>query len=320
MRKRGIMSGLAVGALLLSGCSAAGSSEGNGEYPNEQVDLVIAFGPGGTNDLLGRRTATALTEVLGQDVTIENREGGAGAVGTTYAHSQPDDGHTLVTWSPPGELLHNAAGVVDYSPDDFTMIGASNVEPATLAVGEGSEYQTLTDLLDRARSGDRMTVGHVGENTGAGIVASYLMETFGVELEHVPYDSGSEVHAAVMGGHVDFGIRTGGWLDEHGNGINVIGLTSEERLEELPDVPTIEEETGEPVFFSAIRGLAVRSSTDEAIVDTLTEAYEEAATSEAFIDGFAAEVGRYEYLSPEEIEPLLGEQEAVVQSVMGEQP
>lgn len=318
MRKYGLVGGLAIGAMILSGCSEATDGASGNEYPNDQVDLVIAFGPGGTNDLLGRRTATALTEALGQEVAIENREGGAGAVGTSDVYAQPDDGYTLSTWSPPGELLHNASGAVEYSPDDFEMIGAANVEPAALAVGEDSESQTLTEILDRARSGERVTVGHVGENTGAGVVASYMMQTFDVEFEHVPYDSGSEVHTAVMGGHVDFGIRTGGWLDEHGSGINVIGLSSEERIEELPDVPTIEEESGEPVYFSAIRGVAVRSSTDETIIETLTEAYEEAATSEAFIDGFAEEIGRYEYLGPDGITPVLEEQEAVVESVLGE--
>src|SRR5699024_7171687 len=100
--KKSTIGVLAALALLATGCSSPSASEASGEFPDHQIDVVIAFGPGGTNDVLARRTATHLEDALGVPVAVENREGGGGAVGTTYAANEPADGYTLVTWSPPG--------------------------------------------------------------------------------------------------------------------------------------------------------------------------------------------------------------------------
>lgn len=317
MTKKSLTGVLLIGALALSACGSSSEGSDSGAFPEDQVTITIAFGPGGTNDVLARRTSQHIEEPLGTTVAIENREGGGGAVGTTFVANEPDDGYSLVTWSPPGELLQNADGVVDYSPDDFVMLGAANVEPATIAVAENSDIQSFQGLIDKANSGERVTVAHVGENTGAGVVASYIMQEFDVEFEHVPYDGGSEVHAAVMGGHVDFGIRTGGWLDQHGNGVNIVAITAEDRIDEIPDVPTVGEETGTDIVFSAFRGLAVRSSTDPEIIDTLADAYEAAVTTDEFIDGFQQEIGRYEFLDRDGVAALAEEQTEIVNQVKG---
>ncbi len=259
--------------LLLAACGAALAADVS-EYPSKPITIIVPRGPGGGNDLLARMLAPMLTEELGQPVIVENIEGGGGVIGLNKAYSQPADGYTLVSWSPPGEYMTSMQGNLGFPVEALTPIGAQNIDPAAIAVGAKSEIGTFADLIKASKEAKQpLTCGVVGMGTTTSFAAVLLQDLLGVTWTLVPHDDGNELTAAILGGHVDFGVRSGGWYDLHPEELRVLAIAHDARIEELPDVPTVEEVTGTSVVYGALRGFAVRSDTDPAIIKKLSDAY-----------------------------------------------
>jgi len=275
--------------------------EAAGDFPSEPITLIVQFAAGGANDLLMRMLAPKMSEVLGVPVGVENIEGGSGVIGLTEAYNRPADGHTLVTWSPPGEYLSEVQGEFSgFTVDDFVMIGAANVDPGAIAVPIDSPYQTLEALND-AMAQTELSAATSGLTSNNAVGAMSYMAATGLDFTLVPYDSGAELTAALIGGTTDFGMRAGGWYDLHEVELRILALTSAERVSDFPDIPTVAEITGEDVIFSAMRGLAVRSDTPQEHIDILVDAFETAANDPSVRDRLLDEIGfRWEYLGPEE--------------------
>ena len=284
------------------------------DWPTEDITAIVTFGPGGGNDLLIRSLAPLLSEELGVQVAVENVEGGSGVIGLTEAYSREADGYTLVSYSPPGEYLSELQGQLSgFGTEDFTMLGAVNVDPGAFAVPLDSPYESMEDLVAALEAGESLTAATSGLTSNNAVGAIDFMTQTGLEFELIPYDSGAELTASVIGGTADFGIRAGGFYDLHEEELRILAFTAPERIEEFPDIPTVEEVTGEPVYFSSLRGLAVRSDTPEDVITRLQEAFEAAATDPELSENLIDEIGfRWQYLPPEEAQATAEEMMASV--------
>jgi putative tricarboxylic transport membrane protein len=261
-RAAGIVAGLGAAALTLSACSGGSSSAGEsadaGSFdPGDRLTMIVPMGPGGGSDLSGRSIAAGLEEVTEKTISVENQEGGGGAVGyANFLGLEGDPSYLLATET----ALVNLALTEDvpFSWESFTPIMKVGQDSTIMVVPAEASYGTCTDVVDAARAGD-VKVSVSGGVTGNDAIQFGLIEKDqDVAFQRVPYESGGEAIAAVLGGHVDVALTNPGEVVgqlESGD-LKALCVIAEERYEyeELADIPTTVEQ-GIDVTFSQYRGI-----------------------------------------------------------------
>jgi len=265
-------------------------------YPEKNITIVVPRSPGGGLDLLSRLIAPEWSKKLGVEIVVENIPGAGGAIGLAKAYRQPADGYTIVVWSPPGEFILELQEKLQFSVADFEMIGATNSDPGAVVVPMTSPFKSVNDILDASKA-RRLAVGTVGRTTIGALGAMHYQEQFGANWGMVPFDGGGDVATAVMGGHVDFATREGGFYELHGNKVRILAFAATKRIEELPDVPTLEEVTGKKVLHAAYRGFAIKKGTPPEILELLRKTFNEVGQSPTIAQNqYQKTKFRYEFL------------------------
>lgn len=266
------------------------------------LTIVVPRSPGGGFDLLARLVGAEWRKKLGVEVIVENVEGAGGAIGLAQAYRAPADGTTVVSWSPPGEYILQLQGRLPFTVDEWEMIGATSSDPGMIVVPANSPFKSVNEILEASRSGGkRLAAGTVGRTTISALEAMRYEELFDVEWGLVPFDGGGDLTTALVGSHVDLGVRQGGLYNLHPETVRVLSVANASRIQELPDVPTVEEATGEKLVSAAYIGLAVRRGTSPKVLACLRKTFSETARSPQIADNQFDKVGfRYEFVSAEE--------------------
>ena len=292
--------------LFLAGCRVqSGGGKGSGEdYPQQSVELVVPFPPGGSTDLIGRAVAQAIEAPLGQTMVVVNREGAAGAVGTREVAGDRADGYRLVF--PPSSLFTITPQTVQdpdtISLDDLTIITGLTVENIVLTANTDSPYQTLDDLLEAGRSGQTINYGHSGVGIGTYLAQRVFFAQAGINATDVPFDGGGPSVTALVGNQVDIGAsQIAESIEQVEAGeLRHLGIFTAERNEFLPDVPTMREQ-GFDIEVDQVRFIAGPPGLPDNVVSTLTDAFSEAVQDpdydQLLQDSF---IGRFE-VSGEEL-------------------
>ncbi|MFM2660936.1 tripartite tricarboxylate transporter substrate binding protein [Vibrio chagasii] len=250
------------------------------DYPSKNIRLVVPFGAGGGTDAVGRTLANSAKDVLGQNISIMNRTGGAGAVGMSFGAQQRADGYTLTVVTREIASLPQM-GLMRHTADDFRLIRLVNLDPAVVLVAADSPYNTINDLIKEAK-----------DNPGSVKFAStaapnfYLMsleKDQDIKLNAIPYNGASEAIPAVLGHHTDVTMVTPGEAiaQLRSGQLKALGVMSEERIQYIPDVPTLKEQ-GIDVVTGTWRGIGAPKNTPDEVVEKLGKAFDEAMASEEF--------------------------------------
>ena len=250
------------------------------DYPSKNIRLVVPFGAGGGTDAVGRTLANSAKDILGQNISIMNRTGGAGAVGMSFGAQQRADGYTLTVVTREIASLPQM-GLMRHTADDFRLIRLVNLDPAVVLVAADSPYNTINDLIKEAK-----------ENPGSVKFAStaapnfYLMsleKDQDIKLNAIPYNGASEAIPAVLGHHTDVTMVTPGEAiaQLRSGQLKALGVMSEERIQYIPDVPTLKEQ-GIDVVTGTWRGIGAPKDTPDAVIEKLGAAFDEAMASEEF--------------------------------------
>lgn len=273
-------------------------------YPEKPVTIIVPRSAGGGSDQLARLVAPEWAKRLKGEIVVENVPGAGGAIALAQAFRRPADGYTIIVWSPPSEAVLQLQGRIKSSVDDWVQIGATNSDPGVVAVPAASKFKTFKDVLDASRSSDkRLSVGTIGRTTGSALSAMMYQTAFKVRWGIVPFDGGGEMTTALLGGHVDFGIRQGGLYQLHPSKLRILAIANQERIKELPDVPTIKEATGIDLVYSAYRGFAVRKGTPSEIVELLRKTFADAAQAPSVANKQFETTGfRYQFLNAQTFE------------------
>lgn len=252
------------------------------DYPTKPVKFVVWSSAGSPLDTMMRQLARQLSAEFGQDVPVENRKGGSGAVAMSYVMTQPADGYTVLSTTS-SMTFTMAKGKVPFTPDNFTVLRALQSEPSAIAVRADSEFQNIDDLVNHLK--DNPNGLRIGGYASAGFhqfVFYQLQQEAGFEAAWIPFDGGNEAALALLGGHLDAAVLTpsSATAQLDSGEFRLLGISSDERSEYFPDVPTFEEQ-GYPVVESIWRGIMVRAGTPDSVVDKLIESVEAVqATSE----------------------------------------
>lgn len=235
---------------LFAACAQA-QREADG-YPVRPIRCVVPFAPGGSSDTITRVLGPKLAEQLGQQVVLDNRAGGNGALGTQIvAHAAPD-GYT-VGLAYIATLATNPAisGNVGYDPvKDFAPISQLTASANVLAVHPSLAAASVKAFVELAKarpgqvnyaSGGIGTIGHLS--------AELLQQAAGVKLNHIVYKGSGQAVIDLLGGHVGtmFGGLSAFAAHARSGKIRLIAVTGKTRMPVAPEVPTVAE-SGYPGF------------------------------------------------------------------------
>lgn len=214
-------------------------------YPSRPIRWIIDFPPGGASDTLARVVGEKLTEALGQSIVYDNRPGANGIIAYGIAARAPADGYTLVVLSTPFPLNAALGRKLAYDTlKDFTPIALIANYPNLVVVHPSVPARSVKEFVAYAKSkAGAMTYA----SSGTGSVQHLAMELFrklaGFDAVHVPYAGSAPAVVALLGGQVQSSITILITAMPHlrAGRIRAVGILSEKRSRQLPEVPTLVE-------------------------------------------------------------------------------
>jgi putative tricarboxylic transport membrane protein len=274
-------------ALSLAACGGGASGDsGSGDFtPRGDVTMIVPFGAGGGSDRAGRATATMI-EAAAKDasVNVENREGGSGAVGYSTFLAKKGDAQTLLA-TETALLALPLSGEVEFDYTDFTPIMKLGEDYTLMIVPADSPYDTCSDVVDAAKD-KRVTAGISGITGLDNIVFTLTEQAKDVKFDRVPFESGGELTAALLGGQIDIAsLNPGEIVGQLKSGdVKALCAYSEERYsdyEELADIPTAKEQ-GIDVAFAQFRGVLAPGGISDAAKDYWVSTLEKAVKTDEY--------------------------------------
>jgi tripartite-type tricarboxylate transporter receptor subunit TctC len=270
--KNAIVATLA-GALLLFG--AAAYAQDAGSYPNRPVMMIVPFAPGGASDFVARTIQTGVSEILGQQIVVDNRPGAAGIIGTEVAARAAPDGYTVFLGNI-GTLSINP-GVYSnmrIKPDqDLAPVTMCADTPSILIARQNFPANSVAELIAYVKANQgKVTFATPGSSTLNRLEMEVFRKDAGLDMVHVPYKGGAGPAVTdVLGGHVDIMFTTiaSAMQFVKDNKVKALAVTTRERMTELPDVPTMHELGWKNLVTSSWQGVLVPSGTPRPIVEKL---------------------------------------------------
>ena len=216
-------------------------------YPNRPIHLVVPFAPGGNTDLIARILAEKVPAILGQRVIVDNRGGANGAIGADVVAKAAPDGYTLF-FTTVGAVAINPAFRKDlpYDPvKDFAPVALLGKASPVLTVDPTLGINTTKELVARAQAKpNTITIGI----TGIGALSHLAVELFesasDTKFVHVPFRGSGPALTDLLGGHVNGVMIDVSVMLEHikAGKIKTLGITSAERSDLVPEIPTLAEQ------------------------------------------------------------------------------
>ena len=234
----------------------AARDAGAQDYPSEQLDWTIAFGPGGGNDIMSRTLIEILNkhELYPGDIVAENRQGGSGAVGWGYLYGQAGNPYAISSTS--GSYITTPLQAdTPWGPTSFTPIALLATDDLVLLVNGTSDIDSIDAFIERAKQ-EPPTIGGIGAVNVDFIVPTLLADKAGFEFEYVSFNGAGELNTALLSDALDAIVSNPGevlGLIESGD-MKALAYSGKETPASLGDIPTFEE-AGYPVNLSMPRGL-----------------------------------------------------------------
>ena len=229
-------------ALSLALAAAAAQAQA---WPAKPVRFVVPFPPGGSTDVAARTLAEKLSRALGQQVVVDNRGGGGGAIGTVEAARAAPDGYTLLFAADPVITLHLVVKNVQFDMQrDFAPVTQVTTQPIAVAVHAALPIQNLKQLIEYARANPgKLSFAHSGTGSGQHMSGELLKKMAGIDAVHVPYKGGGPAVQDLVAGQVPMGVLgSTPLIPHHKSGrIRIIAFTSKQCFAPMPEIPTLHE-------------------------------------------------------------------------------
>lgn len=228
-------------AFVCGACAVASAQE----FPSRPLRWIVTFAPGGGADLTTRLIAHRVSELIGQQVVVDNRLGASGNIGAEIAARATADGYTVITLTASFPANHAviARPPVDLN-GDFAYITQLTTQPYILLVPSGSSATNVKELVALARSAPRpFTYGSSGVATLQHLAGVMFGAMAGVELLHVPYKGGALALTDILGGRLQmfFGVILSSMPHIKSGRLKALAVTSTRRSHAFPEVPTMAE-------------------------------------------------------------------------------
>jgi tripartite-type tricarboxylate transporter receptor subunit TctC len=258
-------------------------------YPSRPVKLVVPFPPGGPTDVFARRYAERASEVLGQQMIVENRAGAGGTIGASFVAKAPPDGYTLLfgtsSTQVTGPLMLASP---PYDPiKDFRLL-IVGVVPMILTVMPTLKVDSAKELIELIRANPgKYTYSSAGPGSINHLGIELLkLRAGGLNALHVPYKGTNPAQVALMAGEVDFMLDTFGTslqLNQAGK-LKILATMGEKRSTVAPNVPTTLELGIPDSTCVTVNVVAFPAATPAPVADALASATRRIMGDPAMVD------------------------------------
>ena len=233
----------------------------------------MPFPPGGATDIAGRIITQKLSERLGQQFFIENISGAGGNIGMTAAARAPHDGYTILLASSSIVVNPSLYKSIPFDVErDFTPVTKVGASPNSWEVNSAFPAKTMNELIDLFKaSPGKYSVASPGAGTTPSLAIEMFKQAFGVNFVTVPFAGGGPMAQSLLGGFTPIScnaVSTTMAFIQAGK-VRALALTSKQRLETLPDVPTLDELGIKNLESETTAGVFVPAGTPETVVGLL---------------------------------------------------
>lgn len=245
-------------------------------YPTRPVRLVVGFPPGGATDLVARLMAPRYTEILGQQVVVDNRPGANGTIATDLLTQAAPDGHTIHLATFGSLIISPAITRVPYDPlMDVAPVSQAVALQNIFIVHPSVPARTLKDLIALAnRKPQGLNYASSGIGSPGNLAGELLRGMARTNLVHVPYKGGGPAMTDLLAGHVEVfaAVISTAVPQVKGGRARAIAVTGSKRSVVLPDVPTVAEAGFRGYEALNWYGIVVPARTSQAIIERLHKA------------------------------------------------
>jgi tripartite-type tricarboxylate transporter receptor subunit TctC len=246
------------------------------EWPTKPVRMIVPFPPGGGTDTVARPLAAKLTQILGQQIVIDNRGGAGGTIGAGIAAKSPPDGYTVLLYSVHGAVAAAAYKSLPYDlQKDLVPVTTAAIFPDVLVAANRVPAKTLPELIAWAKANPgKLNCGSAGNGTSRHLSCELFNAAAGIGATHVPYKGTGPATQALVAGEVDWLFEALGSAAGQVRAGNVrpIVVTSTKRSPAFPDIPTAIESGLAGFDVTSWYGLWVPAGTPPALVQKLNDA------------------------------------------------
>ena len=294
LKRRTVLRGAAsatLSATVAATCGTFATQAWGQTYPSKPIRWVVGFPPGGGTDVLARTVAMQMSTQLGQQIVVDNRAGAAGMIAAEAVAHADADGYTVFTADIAILALNPAIyPKIRYDPlADFADIGLMARFPLLISTHPGSGIRSLQQFVAEAKGGKSFSYGSAGVGTPHHMAMEVLLSSSGASAQHIPYKGDAPALQDVSGGQLPLAalspslslpfVREGKLVP--------LAVTSDRRMAQLPDVPTLKELGYAPAGIYAWQGLVVPKGTPAPIVATLSREMRKAIAQAAVVQKLA---------------------------------
>jgi len=241
------------------------------EYPTRPIRYIVAFSPGGINDIMARIVGQKLNEAWGQPVIVDNRPGAGGNLGAVLVARSAPDGYTFMNISTAHTISQTLYTKLDYNLErDLTPVVVLGNSPLIMVVYAGIPVKNVTELVDWAKK-NRL----IYASGGVGVISHLAMEMFKVaakiDATHIPYKGVGPAVPDLISGQAHVMVNAIPELLPHTKGgkLRVIGSMTEKRHPFIPDVPTFIEQGYKEFVMGNWTGIVAPAGTPKDVVNKL---------------------------------------------------
>jgi tripartite-type tricarboxylate transporter receptor subunit TctC len=272
------------------------------DFPDKPPRLVVAYPPGGPADIAARIVAEQLSVQLPQRIVVDNRPGAGGVIGTEVVANAAPDGYTLLLSGNNIAIAQALASAPRYdSMQSFVHVAQIATLPTGVFVSAQSPFKTFRELVAFAKANpDKLTYASGGNGTPSHLAMEMLKRSAGIEVRHIPYKGTPPAVTDLIGGQVDMLVTSiAGPIEQVKAGrLKILAVSSPERLDQLPQVPTIAESL--PGYsFETWLAISAPRGTSPAIVQKLAAEIERSLKDPAVVKRMTDAGLRSSYLPPE---------------------
>jgi len=259
-------------------------------YPERAIRLIVPFPPGGQADNVSRQLSVKITPILGQQLIIDNRGGGAGTLGSREVARAKPDGYTLLLATTSTHALSPIAmSNVPYDPvKDFAPVTAIGTGPIAVSVHPSVPARTLMQLVADTRAHPGMySYGSSGVASINNLAGELLKIRAGkLDILHVPYKGAGPALTELIGGQIPIVCTTlSGALPHHRSGrVRTLAVMKEERSVSAPEIPTTAEGGVPGAIAYTYNILLAPGETPRSVVDYLSGAMTTVMADRSFVD------------------------------------
>jgi tripartite-type tricarboxylate transporter receptor subunit TctC len=261
-------------------------------YPDRPIRVVLPYTAGGVSDAIMRLLAPKMEEKLGQKLVIEAKPGAAGNIGTLEVAKAEPDGYTVLVAATNNFVINQFTMKMPIDPlAALTPVAKLADVPLVLFSNPSVPARNFAEFLAYARNNPgKLNFGSPAPGTVNHLLLERVKQVTGIDMVHIPFRGSPQGVMAVLGNEIQLftvGLSAGAGHLKEGKLI-ALAVATEQRLAQLPDVPTLIE-SGLPGFTGANWwGMAVPKGTPEPVIRKLTEAVTEALRDPAVVARYAA--------------------------------